>query len=154
VAHARPDLHITATDQSPQALAQAQANAQALGLDEQLSWRLGSWWSAIPSSQRFDLVLSNPPYIPALDPHLTQGDLRFEPRQALASGPDGLAALRDIIAGAAAYLHADGWIILEHGFNQGMAVRRLLSQAGFKDVRTLSDLAGLDRVSLGRHNRP
>ena len=154
VAHARPDLHITATDQSPQALAQAQANAQALGLDEQLSWRLGSWWSAIPSSQRFDLVLSNPPYIPALDPHLTQGDLRFEPRQALASGPDGLAALRDIIAWAAAYLHADGWIILEHGFNQGMAVRQLLSQAGFKDVRTLSDLAGLDRVSLGRHNRP
>ncbi len=154
MAHARPDLHITATDQSPQALAQAQANAKVLGLHRQISWRLGSWWAAVPSDQRFDLVLSNPPYIAALDPHLVQGDLRFEPREALAGGPDGLADLRAIVAGATAHLKHDGWILLEHGFDQAAAVRQLLSAAGFDPVCTLSDLAGLDRVSLGRHNRP
>jgi len=154
IAQARPDLHITATDQSPQALAQAKANAKKLGLQHQISWRLGSWWTAIPSDQGFDLVLSNPPYIAALDPHLAQGDLRFEPREALASGPDGLTDLRAIIAGAAAHLKPGGWIVLEHGFDQAAAVRQMLSIAGFDPVSTLSDLAGLDRVSLGRHNRP
>jgi release factor glutamine methyltransferase len=154
MAHARPDLCVIATDRSPQALAQAKANAEALALPNAPCWQQGSWWAAVPAGHRFNLVLSNPPYIAALDPHLSQGDLRFEPREALVGGPDGLDALREIIAGAAAHLQADGWIILEHGFDQGEAVRRLLSEAGFSEVHTLSDLAGLDRISLGRHNRP
>lgn len=154
LAHARPDLHITATDDSAHALALAQANAQKLGLMPRVRWLQGSWWQAVPSDERFDLVLSNPPYIPENDIHLHRDDLRFEPRSALASGPDGLNALRDIVRGAPRHMAYGAWLILEHGFDQGQAVCQLLTTAGLTQAITLQDLAGLDRISLARHNSP
>ena len=102
------------------------------------------------AQERFDLIASNPPYIEQDDPHLAQGDLRFEPPAALASGADGLDAIRVIVRDAGRHLHAGGWLLLEHGWNQGPAVRVLLEDAGFSEVATERDLEGRDRVSLGR----
>lgn len=136
---------VLATDVSDDALAVAQANAQSLGLA--LDFALGSWWQAVPPD-RFDLVLSNPPYIAGDDPHLA--DLRHEPRLALTPGGDGLGALRDIVAGAPQRLRAGGWLLLEHGRDQAEAVRALLDQAGFTAVETRSDLAGRPRCSGGQ----
>ena len=147
----RPDLRLIATDQSVDALALARANAHRHQLTEpRVAFRQGSWWQAIGSSERFALIVSNPPYIADRDPHLDQGDLRFEPHQALASGIDGLDALRAIIADAPAYLQPDGWLLLEHGWDQGQAVRALLARAGFEAIQTLRDLADHDRISIGR----
>ena len=103
-----------------------------------------------PPARRFDLIVSNPPYSAANDHHLQQGDLRFEPPQALAAGPDGLDDLRIIIGGAPTHLNPGGWLLLEHGWNQGEAVRGILAEHGWQQVETLRDLAGLDRVSIGR----
>ena len=103
-----------------------------------------------PPARRFDLIVSNPPYIAANDHHLQQGDLRFEPPQALAAGPDGLDDLRIIIGGAPAHLTPDGWLLLEHGYDQETPVQALLRDAGFADVFTRRDLAGQPRVSGGR----
>ena len=103
-----------------------------------------------PPARRFDLIVSNPPYIAANDHHLQQGDLRFEPPQALAAGPDGLDDLRIIIGGAPAHLNPGGWLLLEHGYDQEAPVQTLLRDAGFADVFTRRDLAGLPRVSGGR----
>ena len=114
-----------------------------------VAFRLGSWWAPLPG-ERFDLVASNPPYIAAADPHLDQGDLRFEPASALASGADGLDDIRQIIEGAPAHLHAGGWLLLEHGWDQGAAVAGLLRERGFEAVETMPDLEARDRVSLGR----
>lgn len=150
----RDDLRVVATDQSRAALALAQRNAQRLAGDalagSRLQLRAGSWWHAIDAQQRFDLVVSNPPYIAADDPHLGQGDLRFEPPAALAAGPDGLEALREVVAGAPRHLHPGGRLLVEHGFDQGEAVRALLVAAGFEGILTLRDAAGLPRVTLGR----
>ena len=103
-----------------------------------------------PPARRFDLIVSNPPYIAANDHHLQQGDLRFEPPQALAAGPDGLDDLRIIIGGAPAHLNPGGWLLLEHGYDQETPVQALLRDAGFADVFTRRDLAGQPRVSGGR----
>ena len=143
--HARPDARICAVEHSEVALAVARANGRRHGLDVQ--WQAGSWWQPL-QGQRFDLVLSNPPYIAAGDPHLAA--LRHEPLQALSPGGDGLSDLRHIVQGAPLHLQPDGWLLLEHGHDQAEAVRALLLQAGFTQVTTRSDLGGRPRCSGGR----
>lgn len=150
--HARADLRVVATDRSTAALSIAIRNAQALLGDEasaRIDWRTGSWWSAIGVTERFDIIVSNPPYIAEGDPHLDTGDLRFEPREALASGPDGLADLREIIAGAPGHLTDEGALLVEHGWDQGAAVRNLMHVAGFTAIQTLPDLAQHERITRG-----
>lgn len=144
-----PDTEVHAVERSLEALGMAQQNAKALGADR-IHWHAGSWWQALTSPRRFDLIVSNPPYIAANDHHLQQGDLRFEPPQALAAGPDGLDDLRIIIGGAPAHLNPGGWLLLEHGYDQETPVQALLRDAGFADVFTRRDLAGQPRVSGGR----
>lgn len=144
-----PDTEVHAVERSSEALAVAQQNAKALGASR-IHWHAGSWWQALASPRRFDLIVSNPPYIAANDHHLQQGDLRFEPPQALAAGPDGLDDLRIIIGGAPAHLNPGGWLLLEHGYDQEAPVQALLRDAGFAGVFTRRDLAGQPRVSGGR----
>jgi release factor glutamine methyltransferase len=143
-----PQWRVTAVDVSSEALDVARDNARRLGAP--VSFLQGSWFEPLPEGSRFDLIVSNPPYIAAGDHHLDEGDVRFEPQLALSDGGDGLGCLRSIIRGAPARLMPAGWLLLEHGYDQGDAVRRLLSEAGFVEVETLPDLAGLDRVSVGR----
>lgn len=144
-----PDTEVHAVERSPEALTMAQRNAKALGA-HRIHWHAGSWWQALACPRRFDLIVSNPPYIAANDHHLQQGDLRFEPPQALAAGPDGLDDLRIIIGGAPTHLNPGGWLLLEHGYDQEAPVQALLRDAGFADVFTRRDLAGQPRVSGGR----
>jgi release factor glutamine methyltransferase len=151
LAHERPRARVVATDASDAALAVARDNAIALGIDN-IDFRRGDWLAAL-SGERFDLIASNPPYIASDDPHLGVGDLRHEPAAALASGCDGLDAIRMIVRDAPAHLVTDGWLLLEHGLEQGRAVRDLLHAAGFVDVATEHDLEGRDRVTLGRMPR-
>lgn len=146
LAHAWRDARVTATDDSAAALAVAACNAARLGLDIEL--RRGDWWLALPEDRRFDLVLSNPPYIPAGDPHLAA--LVHEPASALVAGTDGLDALRRIVAGAAGRLAPGGWLLLEHGWDQAGAVAELLHQAGFSEIAHRHDLAGHWRCTGGR----
>ncbi|MFT3819252.1 MAG: peptide chain release factor N(5)-glutamine methyltransferase [Rubrivivax sp.] len=145
VAQRCPAAQVSATDVDAGALAVAAANAQAHGCA--VEWLQGSWWSALPPDRRFELVLSNPPYIAGNDPHLAA--LTHEPRHALTPGGDGLDALRAIITGAPAHLEPGAWLLVEHGFDQGAAVRGLLSVAGFQQVQTRRDLAGHERCSGG-----
>jgi len=149
LAWARPDWNLSASDFSPAALAVARSNFERLGLRNVRSV-LGDWYQALPARERFHLIVSNPPYVATVDPHLTRGDLPWEPRSALAAGPDGLDAMRSILAGAAARLEPAGWLLLEHGFDQGPSVRSLLQRAGFREIRTHADLEGLERATLGR----
>ena len=144
-----PDTEVHAVERSPEALAVAQQNANTLGA-HRIHWHAGSWWQALACPRRFDLIVSNPPYIAAHDHHLQQGDLRFEPPQALAAGLDGLDDLRILIGGAPAHLTPGGWLLLEHGYDQEAPVQALLRDAGFADVFTRRDLAGQPRVSGGR----
>ncbi len=147
VALARPSVRVVATDLSQTALVLAQKNAQQLEARIQF-WR-GNWYEALPPEGRFDVIVSNPPYIALNDPHLSQGDLRFEPVGALTDGADGLTALRHIISGAPQHLTAGGWLWLEHGYEQGEEVTQLLLKAGFNAVQTKQDLAGLPRITGG-----
>ena len=147
VALARPTVRVVATDLSENALAIAQKNAHQLGASVQF-WQ-GNWYEALPVEGRFDVIVSNPPYIALNDPHLAQGDLRFEPVEALSDGADGLTALRQIVAGAKQHLVAGGWLWLEHGYEQGEEVTQLLLRAGFNSVQTKLDLAGLPRITGG-----
>ena len=144
-----PDTDVHAVERSPEALAVAQQNATALGASR-IHWHPGSWWQALACHRHFDLIVSNPPYIAANDHHLQQGDLRFEPPQALVAGPDGLDDLRIIIGGTPAHLNPGGWLLLEHGYDQEAPVQTLLRDAGFADVFTRRDLAGQPRVSGGQ----
>ncbi|HEY0879270.1 MAG TPA: peptide chain release factor N(5)-glutamine methyltransferase [Zeimonas sp.] len=150
----RADLRVVATDRSEEALALARRNAAAScphALDTQrLTLRRGSWWDPIGDDERFDLVVSNPPYVAEADPHLAAGDLRFEPRAALAAGVDGLDALRAIVEGASRHVSPGGWIALEHGHDQGEAVRALLRTKGWRDVATQRDDAGPERITCAR----
>ena len=148
LASERPGAQVLATDACAGALEVAGANARALALHN-VEFRLGNWFDAVPG-RRFDLVASNPPYIAAGDPHLAQGDLRYEPAGALASGPDGLDAIRAIVAAAPGHLAPGGWVLLEQGWDQAADVRALLGAAGFVEVATCRDLEQRDRVSLGR----
>ncbi|MDQ1063774.1 MULTISPECIES: peptide chain release factor N(5)-glutamine methyltransferase [Stenotrophomonas] len=148
LASERPLAQIVATDMSGDAIAVAAGNARQHGLAN-VAFRQGSWHAPL-AGERFDLIASNPPYIASDDPHLAQGDLRFEPATALASGHDGLDDIRLIIAGAPAHLQPGGWLLVEHGWDQGEAIRALLEGAGFVEVETALDLEQRDRVSLGR----
>lgn len=159
VAHARPDATVTAVDRSPAALSVAAGNAARVLRQARpggpLRLLASDWYAALdPATARFDLIVANPPYIAAADPHLRTGDLRFEPATALTDGADGLAALRVIVAGAPRYLREAGNLLLEHGFDQGLAVRALLTGAGFQDVRTARDLAGHERVGRATWRGP
>ena len=145
----RPLLRMVATDLSTDALEFARSNARRLGVADRCEFRLGDWCAAL-GSDVFDAVVANPPYIAEHDPHLAQGDLRFEPPAALASGPQGLDALETIIRSAGSHLRAGGHLLLEHGYDQGEAVRLRLGAAGFSRVETRRDLAGIERVTLGR----
>ncbi len=141
-----PLSRVTAADSSGAALQVAASNARSLGASLRLLQ--GDWYSGL-GGERFDLIVSNPPYIAAGDPHLASGDLRHEPGQALASGADGLDALRIIIAGALRHLTPGGALMIEHGYNQADAVRWLMGDAGFSDIKAHADLAGVLRVTAG-----
>ena len=148
LASERPDSNITACDFSAAALAVAIENANTHQLHN-VSFIQSDWFSNLPP-QRFEVIVSNPPYIETNDPHLSQGDVRFEPLTALTAGQDGLDDIRHIVQTAPHWLVNGGWLLLEHGYNQGTAVTTLLQMAGFQQVRCLPDLAGNDRVSLGQ----
>jgi release factor glutamine methyltransferase len=144
IAHACPQAQVCASDISPDALAVAQANAQRLGLGLRVQFALGEWlqpWAG----QRFDLIVSNPPYVAEPDPHWP--GLRHEPRLALAAGPDGLDALRWLVAHAAEHLKAGGWLLLEHGHDQADAVQTLLRTQGWQQVQSRLDEAGIRRCT-------
>jgi release factor glutamine methyltransferase len=145
LAHRHRAAHLLATDCSAEALAVARGNAARHQV--KIEFLQANWWEGL-AGRRFDGVVSNPPYIAGEDPHLPA--LRHEPRLALTPGGDGLDALRCIVAGAAAHLVPGGWLLLEHGHDQGPAVRQLLCAAGFAEVETRRDLAGLDRCTGGR----
>ena len=140
-------VQVTALDVSEEALAIARENAQALGA--RVRFVQSDWFEALACEDRFDLILSNPPYIAADDPHLGEGDLRYEPVDALTDGADGLSDIRLLVTRARGHLNPGGAIWLEHGWKQAGAVRELLQQAGFKRVASLQDLAGIERISGG-----
>lgn len=148
LASERPVWQVTAVDRVLEAVALAESNRQRLHLDN--AKVLSSHWFSSLEGQRFDLIISNPPYIAAEDPHLAEGDVRFEPSSALVAGTDGLDDLRMIIEQAPNYLNGDGWLLLEHGYDQGSAVRDLLSGHGFEKIQTRRDLGDHERITFGR----
>ena len=152
IANAAPHVLVTATDQSSEALDIAKTNAQLLNLEMRVKLLQGSWYEALSDDLQFDIILSNPPYISALDPHLSQGDLRFEPQSALTDHASGLTCLEAIIDGAKDHLSPNGLIAVEHGFDQSDAVVELLKTAGLSDIQTYLDLAGHRRVASGRNS--
>lgn len=149
LAFERPVAQVVAVDISAGAAAVARRNAHRLGLSARVDVREGPWFAPV-AGERFDLIASNPPYIESADPHVSEGDLRFEPRGALVSGADGLDDLRHIATKAPDHLHPGGWLLVEHGWRQGAAVRALFTAAGFIEVDTGRDLEGRERVTLGR----
>ena len=148
LASERAAWHVTAVDRVLEAVALAERNRQRLQLDN-VNVFTSHWFSAL-DDQRFDLIISNPPYIAAGDVHLAQGDVRFEPESALVAGADGLDDIRQIITASAQHLNAGGWLMLEHGYDQAAAVRQLLQDAGFAEVESRTDLGGHERITLGR----
>lgn len=148
IARECPHARVLATDASPAALDVARRNAQSSRVPN-VAFVESDWFAAL-AGERFDLIVSNPPYIAAGDPHLGQGDLRFEPAGALASGRDGLDDIRRIVADARTHLEPGGWLLFEHGWDQGAAVRALLEESGYREVFTAQDLEARDRVSGGR----
>lgn len=144
IAYSRPDASVTALDVSEAALVVAQRNAARHGT--KVSFLCSNWYNAL-SDEQFDLIVANPPYIEAADPHLAQGDLRYEPIDALTDHADGLSALRAIIEGATRHLVKGGWLLMEHGYNQAAAVRDLLALHGFHNAQSWEDLAGIERIS-------
>ena len=149
VKHHRPEARVTAVEQSAQALAIASANASRHRID--VEFLHGNWFGPL-AQRRFDVVVSNPPYVASGDPHLAQGDLRFEPQAALVGGADGLDAIRAIVALAPRHLLAGGWLAVEHGQGQEGEVRNLLEKAGLELVSSRPDLAGVARISVGKYN--
>lgn len=151
LARERPFAQVLATDVSAAALSVARSNAARLGLAN-VGFARGDWCAAL-GTIAFDLIVANPPYIAAGDPHLAMGDLRFEPAAALVAGDDGLDAIRTIVRDAPRHLRPAGWLLLEHGWEQGPAVCDLLTAAGFTQVACERDLEDRERVSLGRRPR-
>jgi release factor glutamine methyltransferase len=147
IAKHRPQANVTALDASQAALDTAIENAQNLKIPN-VNFVLSDWFSAL-NDEKFDIIVSNPPYIEAADPHLKQGDLRFEPLSSLASGADGLDAIRAIITQAPQHLNPHGYLMLEHGYNQASAIAKLLSQHQFTEISTLKDFGGNNRVTIG-----
>jgi release factor glutamine methyltransferase len=154
IAWSRPDARVWAVDRSPEALTVAQRNAVKLLEPKRpggaLHFAQSDWYGALDASLKFDVIVSNPPYIANGDPHLSQGDLRFEPRGALTDEADGLSAIRAIVAGAPSRLLPNGVLWMEHGYDQAEAVREILTSHGFADVRSECDLADIERISGGR----
>lgn len=147
IAKNKPNVEVVAVDASQAALSVAIENARRLNITN-ASFLQSDWFSAL-NSQRFDLIVSNPPYIASGDIHLSQGDLRFEPLSALASGVDGLDDIRRIISVAPHHLTSNGWLLLEHGYDQAESVRDLLTQRGFVEVFSANDIAAIERVTGG-----
>lgn len=148
IAHQRPDADVRGCDASVAALAVAQNNALRLNITN-VSFIESNWFSAL-GEQRFGVIVSNPPYIAAADHHLSHGDVRFEPLSALASGTDGLDDIRRIVAQSATHLEPNGWLLLEHGYDQAAQVRSLLQASGFTAVFSARDLSGIERCSGGQ----
>jgi release factor glutamine methyltransferase len=148
IALARPPARLLGVDRSPEALAVARKNAARLAASN-VRFSVSDWFSAV-AEETFDAIVANPPYVAAGDPHLAAGDLRFEPPLALVAGADGLDAIRRIVAQAPSHLARDGWLFLEHGFDQARSVRAIMQGAGFSAVSSTTDLAGIERVTGGR----
>lgn len=148
IAHERPDAEVLACDASSDPLDVARENARRLGITN-TTFIQSNWFQAL-AEKRFEIIVSNPPYVAAGDPHLAQGDLRFEPTSALVSGGDGLHDIRQIVIQAKNHLVPGGWLLLEHGYDQAAQVRELLQQAGFSEVFSAHDLSGIERASGGR----
>jgi len=147
IASQRPDAEVTAVDSAGAALAMARANAEKSQTPN--VHLLQSDWFAGLGNETFDVIVSNPPYIAESDTHLAQGDLRFEPANALVSGKDGLDSIRHIVGAAPRHMNAGGWLLLEHGYDQAQAVAELMKCGGFTQIESRPDLAGVLRVTLG-----
>jgi release factor glutamine methyltransferase len=150
IANEAPNAQVIATDQSAEALAIAKLNAKSLGLETRVEFAQGNWYEAINKNDSFDIILSNPPYISAQDPHLIEGDLRFEPADALTDHSTGLSCLEAIILGAKTHLKPMGLLAVEHGFDQSATVVELMKTAGLSDIQTHQDLSGHHRVASAR----
>jgi release factor glutamine methyltransferase len=150
IASEMPDAMIIATDASAEALNIAQLNARQFHLAN-VEFALGNWFDALSAetNKTFDMIVSNPPYIAQYDPHLTQGDLRFEPNRALISGLEGMDDLSKIITQAPTYLNAGGYLLVEHGYNQEQLVAKEFALAGFSEINCYKDLSGIPRVTVG-----
>jgi release factor glutamine methyltransferase len=148
IAKERPRCRVIATDSSPAALDVASSNAEKFGLTN-IEFREGDWFAPL-AGDTFDMIVSNPPYIRAGDPHLKQGDLRFEPATALVSGDDGLDAIRHITRHAREFLKPGGWLLFEHGWDQADAAGEILRRQGYRDIVSHADLAGHARVTACR----
>jgi release factor glutamine methyltransferase len=147
IAHEEPDMEVIAVDASADALAVARENARRHGAT--IRFVYGGWYAGL-AAERFDMIVANPPYVAEGDEHLEHGDLRFEPRAALVSGADGLDAIRAIVSRAQDHLRPGGWLLFEHGYDQGERCRSLLAMYGYTQVQTWPDLAGIERVSGAR----
>ncbi len=148
LARQRPQAAIIAVDASPAALAVARGNAERLEIAN-VAFRQSDWYAEL-GVKKFDMIVANPPYVADDDPHLRQGDLRYEPQRALRAGADGLGAIRRIVAGAPDHLAEGGWLLFEHGWDQAAACRDLLEHHGFTAIQAWPDLAGIPRVSGGK----
>jgi release factor glutamine methyltransferase len=148
IASQRPNAEVLGVDASRSAVVLGRSNATCLHLVN-VSFVESDWFSAVPKS-RYDVIVTNPPYVRAGDAHLTEGDLRFEPKEALVAGVDGLSAIRAIVESAAAYLAPGAWLLVEHGYDQADSLLALLRDAQFRDVGSRRDLAGIPRVAFGR----
>ena len=145
----RPGWRVLGVDLRPESVALARRNGTRLGLVN-AEFRQSDWFAAL-AGEAFDLIVANPPYIAADDPHLSQGDVRFEPRSALVAREQGMADLLHLVRGARDHLEPGGWLLLEHGFEQAAAVRQALAAAGYDEVESRRDLAGHERVGVGRY---
>lgn len=148
IASERPDIKVTGIDLRPEAAQLALENSQNLQITN-TRFLSGSWYSPLTADERFAVIVSNPPYIDEADPHLEQGDVRFEPKSALVADEQGLADIRVISEQGRLFLCKGGWLLMEHGFEQGEAVRNILLELGYSQVSTAQDYAGLDRVTMG-----
>ena len=149
IATERPLITITATDINEDTLNIAKKNAESYNI-KSISFKKGAWFD-IENISTYDLIVSNPPYVSINDPHLTQGDVRFESKTALVSGDSGLDDLQSITSNATSYLKPNGWILLEHGYQQGKAVRKMLGAQGFTAISTINDYSNQERVSIGQY---
>ena len=149
IATERPLITITATDINEDTLNIAKKNAESYNI-KSISFKKGAWFD-IENISTYDLIVSNPPYVSINDPHLTQGDVRFESKTALVSGDSGLDDLQSITSNASSYLKPNGWILLEHGYQQGKAVRKMLGAQGFTAISTINDYSNQERVSIGQY---
>jgi release factor glutamine methyltransferase len=149
LAHEKPNWKILATDQSETTLEVAKHNAANLHVTN-ITFYIGHWCAALPKGTQCDMIISNPPYIAEHDPHLQQDGVCYEPMDALVAGKDGLDDIRQIILEARQYLKQDGWLLLEHGYDQGISVRNSLQSAHYRHIQTYQDFAGLDRVTTGQ----